>query len=566
MTNELNQPKDHELPHGFILLDQGLFEEAVDGPSDPTFICSPIWVISDFADRSGKSWGKIVSVQADDGTVHEIRVARSELFSKPKDVIRRLLDCGLNLARDKRAADRLVDFLKAAKPSKHVVLAEHTGWLDDRYSNFIAGKSVIGNVSACTISNSTGLGASVATKGSVEDWKSNVGLLCRGNPMMVLAVSLAFSGPLLRPMGLSGGGLHFRGASSTGKTTLLSLSASVWGSRGQISQWRATTSGLEAIAPALNDMLLPLDEIAEISPRALHEAIYMLANGRGKARMTKDGTIADTAQWRLAIISSGEISIQEKLEEGRLGVRAGHEVRLIDIVADSRRFGAFDHTHGAHDASSFSNLIQSNCQTLHGTVGVEFVTQLVAAISKGGLSKIDNFIRNLARNWLASLQGATNGQVERVAHRFAVIAVAGSLATKWGLTGWEVPEATSAAKEAFMEWFERHYTEKFEAGAEFLSPLDVFLTANQNSFVDLDRCSSVIDDALGWFDADRIYLPPATWATIFPGIEATAAAKSLLEMGVLMSDGGTRLTRRSPRSIPKRPRLYTINKRSLPSS
>lgn len=89
----------------------------------------------------------------------------------------------------------------------------------------------------------------------------------------------------------------------------------------------------------MNDMLLPLDEITEIRPSVLYEAIYMLANGSGKARMNKDITAADQARWRLALISSGEISIEEKLKEGRLDSMAGHEVRLIDIEADGRMNG-----------------------------------------------------------------------------------------------------------------------------------------------------------------------------------------------------------------------------------
>lgn len=558
MTNELNLPQDIELPHGFTLLEQGLFEGSPGANADPTFICSPIWVQCKFADPSGKNWGQIVSLKADDGTVHQIRVGRSELFSKPKDVIRRLLDHGLELAPDKNSANLLIDFLKAARPSGHLVLSDHSGWLDHHYSSFIAGKTVIGDLNACTSCNESGLGAAVAVKGSAEDWKAHVGVLCRGNPMMLLAASLAFSGPLLRPLGLHGGGLHFRGASSTGKTTLLSLAASIWGSREQVSQWRATANGLEAIAPAMNDMLLPLDEIAEITPSALHAAIYMLANGKGKSRMTRDGTVADTHQWRLAIISSGEISVQEKLAEGRLGVRAGQEVRLIDVVADSRRFGVFDRTDGAPDAAAFTHVIQSNCQKYHGAVGVEFIKALVGTIRKGGLPAIDALTKKLTRAWITSLHGVQDGQVERVANRFAVIAVAGSLATKWGLTSWDASEAVSAAKEAFVDWFERRYTDRFEDGVEFVKPLSAFLAANLSTFIDLEGGGPIREDARGWFDADRIYLPPATWATIFPGVDATAAAKSLLDMGALLSDGGTRFTRRSPRSIPGRPRLYTV--------
>jgi putative DNA primase/helicase len=563
MTHEIDLTHTDEIPHGFALEENGLFEVPSCSSKDPIFVCTPISVVAAFSDPNSKNWGKLVSVRADDGTEHEVRVGRAELHSKPADVIRRLLDCGVELAPETKSKDRLISFLKASRPAMQLVLSDHSGWLNDQYRTFLAGKSAIGNPNARSKASETEIGGAIATRGNLEDWKANVGSKCCGNPLMILAASLALSGPLLQPLGLQGGGLHFRGASSTGKTTLLNLAASVWGNRGIISQWRATTSGLEALAPAMNGMLLPLDEIAEITPRALHDAIYMLANGKGKTRMTRDATMADTAKWRLSLISSGEISIQEKLAEGRLDVRAGHEVRLIDIEADTRAFGAFDNLHGAEDAAIFANSIQAASQSLHGSVGVEFVTRLVSAIVDGKHSSIVSTVQKLAQKWTSCLNGVADGQVERVAQRFAVIGVAGFLATKWDLTGWASDEAIKAAEEAFHDWHQRRYSDKFESGEEFARPLQKFVASNLNSFVDLNGTGHIGNTASGWFDESRVYLSPTTWTSLFPGAEAPKAAKTLLDMGILVSDGGGRLTRRAPRSIPRRPRLYTLMSKRL---
>ena len=44
--------------------------------------------------------------------------------------------------------------------------------------------------------------------------------------------------------------------------------------------------------------------------------------------------------------------------------------------------------------------------------------------------------------------------MQRVLKRFAIAALAGELATKFNLTGWEPGAAKAAARELFLEWFE----------------------------------------------------------------------------------------------------------------
>ncbi|MGE9575463.1 DUF927 domain-containing protein, partial [Escherichia coli] len=57
-----------------------------------------------------------------------------------------------------------------------------------------------------------------------------------------------------------------------------------------IRSWRATDNGLEGIAARHNDGLLCLDEIAQVDASKAGEIAYMLPNGKGKQRSTKNGT------------------------------------------------------------------------------------------------------------------------------------------------------------------------------------------------------------------------------------------------------------------------------------
>jgi hypothetical protein len=159
---------------------------------------------------------------------------------------------------------------------------------------------------------------------------------------MVAAVSLAFAGPLLEPLSMDGGGLHLRGASSRGKSTVQRVAVSVWGSPRFLHSWRATANGLEGVAAACNGSLLALDEIGEISGRDAGAAAYMLANGAGKARAMRSGAARAAVRWRVAVLSSGEITLADKMAEAGGKAAAGQAVRLLDVAADDRAHGAFD--------------------------------------------------------------------------------------------------------------------------------------------------------------------------------------------------------------------------------
>lgn len=108
--------------------------------------------------------------------------------------------------------------------------------------------------------------------GTLESWQENVARYAVGNSRLVLAISAAFAGPLVGPCSAEGGGLHFKGASSTGKSTALHVAGSVWGggdSNGYVRSWRATANGLEGVSMGHCDTLLCLDELSQLAAKML---------------------------------------------------------------------------------------------------------------------------------------------------------------------------------------------------------------------------------------------------------------------------------------------------------
>lgn len=549
------------LPVGYALFDDGVYALAEEEAAEPIFICTPMRVSAVYSDKAHKGWGKLISVKSPDGVWHDVPVMNALLARTPGDIVARLVNHGLELGTDRKSKDRLLTLLGRWKPAQSMTSVPQLGWVDENRSAFALGKNVIGQGAILPLLDfARGPAAHLVTKGSVSTWKADIGMKCRGNPMMVLAVSLAFSGPLLACVGMSGGGLHFRGASSSGKTTLLNLAASVWGNSDLITQWRATSNGLESIAASLNDILLPLDEIAEISARTLQETIYMLANGTGKARMTKDITTDEIQRWRLALISSGEISVAEKLKEAGQRQMAGQEARLIDIEADSRAHGAFDDLHGSETAAMFADMLKAAVRTNHGAVGHTFVRGIF--VNKKGF---DGYVRDclaqLCAEALGKLPLEPDGVVSRVAQRFALVGVAGELATQFKLTGWDKGDAQKVAVAAFLDWHDRIHGEKHEEVANVIEPIQKFLAANLDSLPEVG--SQVSSDPIGWKDATRVYLTAECWHQIYPGLMATQAAISLMNMSLLLPGEQGRHMRKTSRAIPGRPRLYTLNTKAV---
>lgn len=174
--------------------------------------------------------------------------------------------------------------------------------------------------------------------GSLAEWQAAVAGPALGNSRLVLAIAAGFAAPMLALAGDDGGGFHFRGASSSGKSTALVVAGSVWGgggTRGFVRQWRATDNALESVASLSCDNLLCLDELSQVDAKAAGSAAYMLANGKGKARAGREGQARKMLEWRVLFLSIGEIALEDKIKEGGGRIAAGMEVRVIDLRADA---------------------------------------------------------------------------------------------------------------------------------------------------------------------------------------------------------------------------------------
>ncbi|MEZ5720925.1 MAG: DUF927 domain-containing protein [Paracoccaceae bacterium] len=371
------------LPSGFEFRKGGIWRAGPKKDGEPQWfwLCSHLRVLALPRDRSGIGWGRLVEVTDPDGNAHRWAIPARMFAGDGSDLRAGLLDLGLNLASGRSARDALSDLLQRWQPATRAVTADRLGWADESCTAFICGDGrVIGADDVVYQHESTpAAAAEMKSAGTLDEWRGGVASQCEGNPLMVAAVSLAFAGPLLESLGMDGGGLHLRGASSRGKSNVQRVAVSVWGSPRFLHSWRATANGLEGVAAACNASLLALDEIGEVSGREAGAAAYMLANGTGKARANRAGLARAAMRWRVAVLSSGEITLADKMAEAGGRAAAGQTVRLLDVAADGRKFGAFDDLHGASDGAAFADRLRDATARHFGTAGPAFVEEILAS-------------------------------------------------------------------------------------------------------------------------------------------------------------------------------------------
>ena len=101
-----------------------------------------------------------------------------------------------------------------------------------------------------------------------------------------------------------------------------------------------------------NDGLLILDELSQIDPKVAGEAAYLLANGQGKMRASKNGTAKQAARWKLLFLSAGEESL-------------------------SGLMGIFETLHEQPTPEAMALALKEHCNQFYGAVGMAWIRLVV---------------------------------------------------------------------------------------------------------------------------------------------------------------------------------------------
>jgi putative DNA primase/helicase len=225
-----------------------------------------------------------------------------------------------------------------------------------------------------------------------------------------------------------------------------------------------------------------MKEMGQVDAREAGEIAYMLANGAGKGRAHRDGSARRPAQWRLLFLSSGELSLADKMAEIGRRTKAGQEVRLVDIPADAgASLGIFETLHGVVSAGAFAEQLRLATSRCYGAPIRAFLEKLTAR-RVDDPAALTELLRVSRDEFLAThLPRDASGQVRSVCGRFALAAAAGSLATAFGLTGWADDEADRAAATCFRAWLAKRGSTGDQEVAAGIRQVKAFIEAHGSS-------------------------------------------------------------------------------------
>jgi hypothetical protein len=280
---------DRPVSSEFSMTERGLIHFKQKGESIvPVFVSGRFETLGLARDDKSSGWSRYLRWKDADGSDHKYLAGDKMLLTDHDAVCGDLAHGGLKIGKGQQAA--LAKYILGVDADRRLMLVYCTGWHSiDGAAVFALPGEVIGDVDGRVIYEGDNQKRSdYAPKGMLSEWRQAVSAPAGDHALATLAISAAFARPLLQPAAQESGGIHIFGNSSTGKTTLLKLAASVWGDGGLVHSWRATSNGLEGVADRTSDVVLILDELGQLESREAATSLYMLAGGVGKIRMRRD--------------------------------------------------------------------------------------------------------------------------------------------------------------------------------------------------------------------------------------------------------------------------------------
>jgi len=558
------------VPNGYSINADGVFRER----DEPEFICGPCWVAVLTRSSQGRDWGYAIHWIDQDGREQSAAFSVRKLHEARSSLAGDLAALGLKVVPGKERY--LLEYLGSFQlpaPFRQRSVAQ-LGWLDgtNGESLYVLPERTIGASDGEAVvfqpeEHSPSI-RGLRSSGSLAQWNAHVVAPCAGNPLLTFSLCAAFAGPLLKDAGLDSGGFHLYGASSKGKTTALQVAASVWGSGADpaasddsyIGRWNTTGNALEATAAAHNDGLLALDEMGTCDARDFGKVVYDMFGGKGKSRLNKNSTLQAQRTWKVFGLSTGEISVRQKIEEdsGRKS-KTGQLVRLADIPIAQ---GVIIDSHG-EAPDTFANRLKAGGSDFYGTAGPCFLEALLARYpSSQGLREL---IQSEITAWEhdLSLGKSLESHQRRVIRRFAVVATAGVLAVHLGvlrLPEAEVRYAIMAARDAWLS----DESNKPE-GARAVESIREFILRHPGRFRPLSNEDVVVRDLVGYEDRyqGRFLFTGKGFTEACQGLSTDLALDELERRGFLVTNEPGR--KKIKQTVPglSRMRLYVVRSNLL---
>lgn len=303
-------------------------------------------------------------------------------------------------------------------------------------------------------------------EGTFEEWLLSYKENVKGKTPLEFAVVLGCSAPIVAYLSDKHDDLktlfvNITGQSSQGKTTMTMLALSTAGNpstrnNGLLKTWNSTQN---AITGQLNDVKgipIAFDELSMSSSKNLTALLYSMTEGKQKARLKKDGSQRETAEWATTIISNGEVSLFNRLDNN-LGLR----VRILE----------FAHVVWTESAEQ-SEVIKQTVNKNYGHLVPLFVNKLLIH----GLKIIDQEFEIQRKDILEKIPKSPT--TDRISIKLAAITTTASLLKKLEILDINIP-----ALQNFLIENDRENFDSRDMATKALDDVSQYLVANQSKLL-----------------------------------------------------------------------------------
>jgi len=390
-------------------------------------LCDPFEVVGRTYDEEGENSGLVVRFAADrkKQPIVETTVSRSELVTDPKKVVATLAGKGLWVTAKREAINKVGELLSLIRPQNDITIVSRPGWYGEIFvspTGEVFGESEI----IYRLSEKTQY-SDPEKSGDLAGWRigTDAALNSTNGDFLCMGLLSGFAGTLVNLLEETTSLLiNFAGTTSRGKTTAQRLGASVFGNpiRGAaLVKFSATINAIEAIAERANGTLLAIDEGGQsgMTGAQYQAAIFTLAEGSGKHRLTAAAAERKVRRWSTCITISEEIGFADRVKRDGRNPAAGAVARCWEIDVD--------------DAVILDDDVLAALDEIkrhYGHAGPVFIQHV---INEGYPNDVDR-LRKRVKEAEAKLSAIGDApQRRRVANAAAILLVAGELAQEAGL-------------------------------------------------------------------------------------------------------------------------------------
>ena len=547
---------------GFSFSNGGIYQlikaDKTDKEVKDVFISSPVWLEKAIEDAgSGEVSIVVAGINKLTDRLFSFPVKREGLLPSPNNVVlRQLANHGVDF--DYGQSKHLLSFLAGNKPSVIKGFSQ-VGWTKVAGRRvFVLPKLVIGAVAGHTyqfmpLSDST-IHRALSERGTLAEWQQEVASATIGNPLVLFLLGVAFLAPLLELLDMEGGILLIYAVTSTGKTALLQLCASVYGNgadpatnpQSMIQSWHMTNNAIEAIATDHNDLPMCMDELG-LHGGSLAQLAYGLSNGTEKKTMTQYRDLRPTRSWKTQVISTGEVSYSASiLEATKKQARAGQMIRAIELPVDVGIYPSWPEAERGERVTKFKNATGH----YYGMAKIPYLQYLVEiANDPVRLNDLKSSLESWRKVLLESVGDKLDSPQERTAKRFAAVALALTLARDAKVITPKDEDIKKAMVSTFRLWLGNSVTvSEAENGLEQLKHT---VQSNPSRFGNALATKQIGTGLLGYRDDDeKFYIIPIQNMAELTGRSNYSPVVTLLKkMGMLSmnntnNDGSSRPSKR----------------------